>query len=47
MYQAEFIGMGTLSGDSRFNIEACIDKRDVKILFKWLPDAFFKKKNDH
>lgn len=35
----EFIDVDPLSGDSRFNIEACT----VKSLFKWLPEAFFKK----
>jgi hypothetical protein len=41
--QAEFIDMVPLSGDSRFNMEARIVKKDVKSLFEWLAEVFIKR----
>lgn len=41
--QAEFVDMGPLSGDSRFNREACTVKKGVKSLFEWLAEVFIKR----
>lgn len=41
--QTEFINMGPLSRDSRFNMEARTVKKDVKSLFEWLTAAFIKR----
>ena len=41
--QAEFIDMGPLSRDSRFNTEARIVKKGVKSLFEWLAEVFIKR----
>ena len=38
--QAEFIGMGPLSGDSRFNMEVCTVKKGVRSKFEWLAEVF-------
>lgn len=40
--QANFIDMGPLSGYSRFNMETCTVKKDVKSLFEQLTKAFVK-----
>jgi hypothetical protein len=41
--QAEFIDMVPLSGNSRFNSEACIVKKGIKSLFEWLAEVFIKR----
>ncbi|XP_026641285.1 Friend virus susceptibility protein 1-like [Microtus ochrogaster] len=41
--QAEFIDMGPLSRDCRFNMEARTVKKGVKSLFEWLVEAFIKR----
>jgi hypothetical protein len=41
--QAEFIDMGPLSGDSRFNMEARTVKKGVRSLFEWLAEVFIKR----
>jgi hypothetical protein len=41
--QAEFIDLGPLSGDSRFNMEACTVQKCVRSLFEWLAEAFIKR----
>lgn len=40
--KSEFIDIGPLSGDSRFNKEDHKVKEGVKGLFKWLAEAFIK-----
>lgn len=41
--QAEFIDMGPLSRDSRFNMEARTVQQGVRTLFEWLAEAFIKR----
>lgn len=41
--QAEFIEMGPLSGDYRFNMEARTVQKGVKSLFEWLAEVFVKR----
>lgn len=41
--QAEFIDMGPLSGDSRFNLEAYLIKSGVKCFFEWLAESLVKR----
>jgi hypothetical protein len=41
--QAEFIDMGPLSGDSRFNMGAHTVLKGVRSLFEWLAEAFIKR----
>jgi hypothetical protein len=43
MNQAEFIDMGPLSGDTRFNLDAYIVTSGGKCLFEWLDEAFVKR----
>ncbi|EGW01337.1 Friend virus susceptibility protein 1 [Cricetulus griseus] len=41
--QTEFIDMGPLSRDSRFNMEARTVRKGVKSLLEWLTEAFIKR----
>jgi hypothetical protein len=40
--QADFIDMGPLSGNYRFNMEACPVKKGVRSLFEWLAECLSK-----
>ena len=41
--QVEFLDMGPLIGDSRFNMESPTVKKCIKSLFEWLAEALLKR----